>query len=214
MLSYRIIVIAIGLLATACVPIWQQKPQNFSNEDVFWQQRHPQLVQMETWSIRARTAIVQGKEGWNAGLVWQQYNDLYQIKIQGPFAQGGVSLIGNEEKVVLTMADGKQISSNNPDALLVEALDVQLPVNALRDWMRGIPYTKKTFESIEYDDEGKITHLTQQGWNIEFKRYVPFKQFLMPSKIFIKHDDQHLRLVISRWNLTTSEQASSWDLTK
>ncbi len=214
MLPYRILVITISLLATACVPIWQQKPQGISSVDIFWQQRHPELVQLKAWEIRARTAIVQGREGWNAGLVWQQYNGLYQIKIQGPFAQGGVTLIGDEQQVTLTMADGQQASSTTPDALITEVLDVHLPVNALRDWVRGIPYAQADFESIEYDDEGRITHLIQQGWHIEFKRYIPFKQYSMPSKIFIKHADQSLRLVISRWKLTTSEQASKWGLAK
>jgi len=196
----RILFVAlISLLVTACTPVWQQRPD--SSPESLWDARYQDLVQLDRWEIKGRTVITQGKEAWNAGLYWQEDRGTYQIRLLGPFAQGGVTLNGNEKQVTLTMADGKKSSSPSPEALIAETLGVHLPVSALRDWVRGIPYQSTNFKSIEYDNEGRITHLIQQGWDIKFLRYIPFENYSMPAKIFIKHNEFSLRLVISDWEL-------------
>ncbi|MDC9724599.1 MAG: lipoprotein insertase outer membrane protein LolB [Gammaproteobacteria bacterium] len=192
-------VISLVLISTvACVPVWQTKP-NISPESLF-ETRYKNLIELEQWKIKGRTVITQDKEAWNVGLRWQEDRGNYQIKLEGPFSQGGVTLEGKKGHVVLTTADGKKLSATNPEALLMEAAGWNLPVSALRDWVKGIPYRKETFESVNYDDKGRITTLVQQGWNVEFLRYVPFGSHSMPSKVFIKHPDLSLRLVITSWN--------------
>ena len=186
------------LSATACVPILQTKP-DISPESLF-ATRSKELVQLDRWKIKGRTMITQGSEAWSVGLRWQEDRGAYQIKLEGPFAQGGVTLDGDEEQVVLTMTTGEKIASTNPEELILEVVGWNLPVSALRDWVRGLPYEQQAIESITYDDEGRITHLVQQGWDIEFLRYMPFDSYSMPAKIFIKHPDLSVRLVISSWN--------------
>lgn len=191
-------VIAILLTATACAPLWQQRPA--SEPDLLWQLRYQALVQFDQWQLQGRTAITQGKEGWNAGLRWQENRGVYQIKIEGPFSQGGITLDGDASQAVLVMADGQKISAADPEVLIKEALGIQLPVSALRDWVRGIPYSSMNIDRLELDAEGQITHLVQQGWDISFLKYVPFGIYSMPAKIFIKNQDLSLRLAVTRWN--------------
>jgi len=186
------------LSITACAPILQTKPDT-SPESLF-ATRAKDLVQLDRWKIRGRTMITQGSEAWSVGLRWQEDRGAYQIKLEGPFAQGGVTLDGDEEQVVLTMTSGEKIASTNPEELILDVVGWNLPVSALQDWVRGLPYDKQSIESIKYDAEGRITHLVQQGWNIEFLRYMPFDRYSMPAKIFIKHPDLSIRLVISSWN--------------
>tara|TARA_R110002049_G_scaffold287640_5_gene469797 strand:+ start:1190 stop:1789 length:600 start_codon:yes stop_codon:yes gene_type:complete len=190
-------VIALLLTTTACAPLWQSRPA--SNPDLLWQQRHQALVQLDQWQLHGRTVITQGKEGWNAGLRWQENRGEYQIKIEGPFSQGGITLDGNDDQAILTMADGQKISAADPEVLIKAALGIQLPVSALRDWVRGIPYASLNINQLELDDEGQVTHLIQDGWDINFSKYVPFGIYTMPTKIFIKNQDLSLRLAVTRW---------------
>jgi len=185
-------------LTTACVPILQTKPTVSS--DKLFAARYKELTQLDQWKIKGRTVITQGSEGWNVGLRWQQDRDLYQIKLEGPFSQGAVILEGNGEQVVLTLNSGEKIAATNPEELILEVVGWNLPVSALRDWVRGLPYREKSIESVSYDDEGRMTHLVQQGWDVEFLRYVPFNDYSMPAKIFIRHPDLSLRLVINSWD--------------
>ncbi len=187
-----------GLLTTACVPIWQQRP--VVEPTTLWQQRQTALMLLEKWQINGRTVIRQGNEAWNAGLNWQQNNDHFQIKLSGPFAQGGVILDGDSNRVVLTMDDGSQIAAQTPEALLLEALKVHMPVSALRDWVRGLPYAAESVDEVRYDDQGRISYLKQDGWEIEYLRYVPFKGYSMPAKVFINHPELSVRVIVNDWD--------------
>ncbi|MDO7711100.1 MAG: lipoprotein insertase outer membrane protein LolB [Pseudomonadota bacterium] len=191
-------VIALSLIATACAPLWQQRPAN--EPDLLWQLRHKALVKFDQWQLQGRTAITQGKEGWNAGLRWQENHGAYQIKIEGPFSQGGVTLDGDDRQAVLTMTNGQKISATDPEVLIKEALGIQLPVSALRDWVRGIPYSSIKVDRLELDAQGQVTHLVQQDWDISLLKYVPFGNYSLPTKIFIKNQDLSLRLAVTRWN--------------
>ena len=167
--------------------------------DVLGQARQVELLQFNNWKIQGRTVIRNKQEAWNVGLRWQQNNNEFQIQLLGPFAQGGVSIEGDDKSVIMTLDDGQKLQSTNAEDLITKTLGVQLPINALRDWVRGLPHQQSKIELIEYDDKGQIIHLVQQGWDIDFKRYVPFKQYSLPSKIFITQTDRSLRLVITSW---------------
>jgi outer membrane lipoprotein LolB len=186
-----------SLVLTACTPIWQTRPD--ASPETLAQARKIELLQFNNWKIQGRTVIRNKQEAWNVGLRWQQQNDEFQIQLLGPFAQGGVSIEGNEKQVVMTLDDGQKLHSANAEDLITKTLGVQLPINSLRDWVRGLPHQQSKIELIEYDDKGQIIHLVQQGWDIDFKRYVPFKQYSLPSKIFITQPDRSLRLVITSW---------------
>lgn len=195
----RLVAIIVMLLtATACAPIWQQRPA--SSPDSLWQLRYQTLVQLDQWQLHGRTAITQGKEGWNAGLRWQENRGAYQIKIEGPFSQGGITLDGDASQAVLTMTDGQKISAADPEILIKEALGIQLPVSALRDWVRGIPYSSIDIDRLDLDVKGQVTHLVQQDWDISFSKYVPFGSYSVPTKIFIKNQELSLRLAVTRWS--------------
>jgi outer membrane lipoprotein LolB len=193
---FRVSLILLLITVTACKPIWYRAPKT---PEGMWQQRSPDLMILDKWAIKGRSAIVQGEEGWNVGLKWRQSLNNYQINLTGPFAQGGVVLTGDGKKVTLFLGDGQQISSSSPEALLEEHMNLKIPVSALRDWVRGLPYKNLEVDKVEYDSEGRITYLEQQDWQLKFLRYVPFEQYEMPAKIFIAHPGLSLKFIIQDW---------------
>lgn len=195
-IAFRFSLILLLITVTACKPIWYRAPKT---PEGMWQLRSPALMSLDKWAINGRGAIVQGQEGWNVGLKWRQSLENYQINLTGPFSQGGVVLSGNDKKVTLFLGDGQQISSSSPEELLEEHMDLKMPVSALRDWVRGLPYQKQQVDKVEYDTEGRITYLKQQDWEVKIKRYIPFEDFFMPAKVFIKHPDLSLKLIIQDW---------------
>jgi outer membrane lipoprotein LolB len=65
--------------------------------------------------------------------------------------------------------------------------------------VRGVPYSKVAVDKQELDEFGRLTRLEQAGWQIEFLRYMPFEQYSMPEKVFMKHADLSVRLIVSDW---------------
>jgi len=199
MLSYKSTLIAvIVLFISACSPL-QKRADIVINPDLAWQERQVQLRQLTTWEIRGRTAITQGKEAWNAGLNWHENAGHYHIKLMGPFSQGGIHLEGTPEQVILTLSDGEMIAAATPEALLTKAFELKLPISALRDWVRGLPYAGAPYQTLEIDDQGRLKYLEQQQWKVDYQRYETYGQQHMPSKLFISHPDFSVRLVINNW---------------
>lgn len=186
------------LVSTACVPVWQQRPQ--STQDMLWQSRHQQLQQLTDWEFKGRTLIRQGKEAWHAGITWSEKQGNYQIRLSGPFAQGGVLLEGNDRQVTLTLSSGEKLQAVSPEALLAESLGWSLPVSALRDWVRGMPDKRFDVTTMKLDEEGRLIDLAQADWQVRYLEYIPFKGHSMPAKIFMDHPELSVRIVISDWD--------------
>ena len=76
-----------------------------------------------------------------------------------------------------------------------------MPINGLRYWAVGqrIPDSPA---KLVLDASGRLANLIQAGWKIRYRRYVPVKGFVLPSKIFMDHKDLDIRIVIDRWQVT------------
>jgi len=140
---------ALSLLLTACAPLWQAKTTESPEQK--WQQQQQEIASLKDWRFRGRTAITQGREGWNAGITWQQQGDGFDIKLSGPFSQGGAELMGDAQQVTLTLDNGEQYSAQTPEQLLAKTLGWLLPVSALRDWVRGVPYKDASVYKYQLD---------------------------------------------------------------
>ena len=189
----------LSILIIACTPIWQTKSNDVDPQSLS-ELRTQKINQLTRWKIRGRTVILQDKEGVNVGLKWQEDNGRYIIKLEGPFSQGGVTLKGDENTVTLTTSDGQYYSANTPEELIEKVIGWNLPVSALRDWVRGLPSSEQEITSIEYNDKGQLTHLVQGEWEIQFLRYIPFEDMSMPGKVFIKHPELSVKLIIADWD--------------
>lgn len=188
-------------LTTACaqLQVWTgQTPKTAPERQ--WDVRYLELQQLDNWSFRGRTIITQGREGWNAGVYWREQRPSFSIRLSGPFAQGGVLLEGQAEQVTMTLSSGEQWSAETPEALLAEVLGWLLPVSALRDWVRGMPYAAMSIDEMHLDNQGRITRLQQASWQVSFEEYMPFSGQQLPAKVFIKHPDLSVRLVMNRWD--------------
>jgi len=194
------VVVTLSLSIFACAPIWQTRTTNNISPELLADLRADKIKQLTNWSLTGRTIITQNKEAINVGLRWQEYDDHYQIKLEGPFSQGGVTLEGRAHHVTLATSDGKHATATTPEQLIKNIVGWELPISALRDWTRGLPSLKQDISQADYNDKGQLIHLVQHDWNIQFLRYIPFEDMEMPGKIFIKHPDLSMRLIISDWD--------------
>lgn len=195
----QLFVILAVMLMTACTPFWQTKP--LEPAELIWQDRQTALKQMDDWSFRGRTVIRQDKEGWNVGVTWQQRQEDFNIRLFGPFSQGAVELQGDDKLVTMTFSDGETYSAATPEELLAEVLGWLLPVSALRDWVRGLPHASIKIDEKTLDEKGRLTTLSQAGWQVEFVDYAPLEGNDVPAKIFIEHPQLSIRLVMNGWKI-------------
>lgn len=188
------------MLLTGCMTA---PPTTTDDLNVRWQQRQTELLALTHWQFKARSSIRQDKESWQASLRWQQDSTDYEVQVLGPFSMGGLILKGDDQQVILTLADGQQWQAKAPEGLLKQATGWQLPISALRYWVRGLPATNLPLAKKELNDDAQIITMTQGEWQIKFPEYMKVKGKLLPRKVFIENSQLHLKMVIDKWQLGT-----------
>lgn len=164
------------------------------------------VAEFSEWQLDGRIALTHGDQGWHASLLWQQRPDGYQLKVSGPLGQGGFQLAGDKRGVVLVDAEGNASYARDGDALLLQATGWRLPVTGMHYWVRGLP-VPETEATRVYDESGRLSHLEQSGWSIDYQRYQLVDGTAVPAKMQLERDDIDVRLVINQWQLGPGAKA-------
>lgn len=158
-------------------------------------------AQLNRWQLQGRIAIATPEDTWTAKVYWQQQEQAYQLRFNNPVGQGVIRLEGNERQVVMQTADNKRFSAKDPDTLIAETLQVNIPVTQLNFWIRGVPSPQSSPNHYQLNAAGRLTSLQQNNWQIEYKRYIKVKQWYLPQKLFLENDRFQVKIVITRWQL-------------
>lgn len=168
--------------------------------DAAWQLHNEKLAELEAWDIEGRISLRFDDEAWHASLLWQQIDQVYHIRLFGPFGSGAIQLDGSPQSVTLTQ-DGQQLHSQDPQQLLLQRLGWRVPINGLRYWVIGQKMPDKP-ANFDLDQFGRLANLEQDGWKIRYRRYVSVNGYSLPNKIFMDSQRLDIRIVIDRWQIT------------
>lgn len=192
----RIYVVIFCVILSSCISM----PRLHSN-DPLWQQRNKKLENMQNWQLNARISVVDVNNAWSSGVIWQQQKREFQIVFNS--AAGGVMrLSGDHKQVLLETAEKESFTAENADKLIAQVLDVQLPVQNLYYWIRGLP-AKSKIELYSLNKDGSLQSLEQENWQIQFLSYTDLGELLLPERLYLQHPDYKVRIAINRWELTT-----------
>jgi outer membrane lipoprotein LolB len=182
---------------TSLPPVTLNNPESRQK----WIERSEQLNRLSTWRYSGRIALQVADEGWNANLLWSQYEGVYEIELRGPFGAGAVSILGSPWGVLVRNGDEPPELGESAQMLLHQKLGWLLPIEALEHWVLGAP-DPAADSSIDVDPEGRAVRLSQFGWTVEYKSYLPAAPgYELPRKIFARNENVGLRLVIDQWTL-------------
>lgn len=201
----RSAVLCLALLAGGCatVPSAHEAPAGAAG----WQRHEAALAGLKRWQLSGRLAIQTERESWSGSIRWSQDHDVYQIDFAGPFGQGASSLAGDLRRVVLKTSEGEIVGLDGPEALLQQRLGWQFPLSELQWWIIGLPSPVSPVEERRLDEAGRLAHLQQRDWSIDYRRYQPVGTLALPDKIFLTHDQLGLKLIIDEWSLTPADES-------
>ncbi|MCW8910276.1 MAG: lipoprotein insertase outer membrane protein LolB [Gammaproteobacteria bacterium] len=193
-----------AVMLSACAP-----PKKISltppNEQQ-WQQHQQQVSAIHQWNISGRMAIETADNGGQVDIFWQQEkNDIYDIRMIAPFGGGTSVLTSRPEGVTFTNGNGEQIVEQNADRLMERIEGWRFPVSGLRYWILGVPAPHNNARLINWNEQGYLNIMEQDGWRIEMLNYKQVGRYTLPKKIFISRldrDDLSVRMVIRKWGFT------------
>jgi len=187
-----------ALIVTGCATTLTVAPPTAELQQKF-ADRDRELAALNRWSFTGRIAVQATNDGWSGTIHWDQLDQNYSVDIRGPVGTGTARLTRTEQGSELRLSDERLFTGRDARALLVEHLDLDLPVDTLQLWMIG--RLNPTLEkSYELDDSGRLLRLRQSDWDIEYKRYTHVGKLDLPEKIFAHNAHAQFRLFVDEWS--------------
>ncbi len=196
LLSPSLVLLTCSILVS-CATVKQQT----LTEPAGWIAEQQQRQQIKIWEIRGRLGVQTESNGGSMDIIWKQSDEEFSIRLIAPLGAGTYLIQGDNEVADIRFPDGQKKVVNNIDEVFSSALEIELPANAVKDWIRGLPAKSLSVESISWNEQGLINRIKQSGWNVEMKKYTG-NDILLPHAIYLSSDDNDeldVRLVLRQW---------------
>lgn len=158
------------------------------------------------WSFEGRVAINNAGKGGNGRIEWQQDGRGYVVSLIAPVTRQSWRLIGDthSEAGRLEGLQGGPREGEDAEALLLAATGWDIPVNALAQWVRGLPAEGFPLRDRSYSAEGRLQRVEQAGWRIEYPLWFPAEgaQPSLPRRIEAQRDKASVRLIVDHWDFS------------
>jgi outer membrane lipoprotein LolB len=188
------VLLFVAVLISACVTSKSLELPELSD----WESRQNILVGVDEWEFDGRIGVSAGDEGFNGQLRWRQDGVVFRARINGPLGAGNVFNNGDRRKITVTDRQGTVTELHDAEAELRQMYGWTIPVTSLRFWALGIPDPASPAET-EFGEDGQLSTLRQQDWEVEFTQYREGGGQLMPRRLTAVNDDVKVRLVIDNW---------------
>ena len=193
----RLAVCLLCLIVASCATVKEQT----AIEPVGWVAEQQIRQQIKAWEIRGRLGVQTESNGGTLDIIWKQSDDDYSIRLMAPLGAGTYLVQGDSGFAEIRFPNGEKKIVNNVNDVFTSTLEVDLPVNALKDWIRGLPAKTLSVDDINWNEQGLLNKIKQSGWNIEMKKYSG-KKILLPHAIYLSRDDNielDIRLLLRQW---------------
>lgn len=174
------------------------------------QQHLATLANLKKYALKGRLGVVTAKQGFSGGIEWQHQSSNNQannnqasvdnIDVYSPVGGKIANINKNANEVTMTDQKGNSTRANDAESLTENMLGFQLPLSGLSDWAIGRP-TASNIEAAKWDEQGYLTSLKQDGWDISYENYSENNGYNLPNKVILKSEKVNLKLIIEKWTI-------------
>jgi outer membrane lipoprotein LolB len=176
-----------------------------SGKEALWEKRQQEFSKMASWDMKGKVAMRYKVDNWSFGVDWSQTGENNSvINIKNPFTGATVALLTQKNnKVTMKASDGKIYQDTNAERLLKKQAGIELPLEGLIYWARGITAPQYPKGSILLDAMGRPKQIIQANWVIKYRSYKGNAHNSLPRKIILtrKKDAVYVNLVAKKWKI-------------
>lgn len=158
-----------------------------------------ELAGLKRWRLEGRIAVQTPDDAWQASLAWDHDGRQDRLRVFGPLNQGTVSIVLQDDLILINQGDGNERISRDPDALLKEKLGFSIPLRSLRYWVLGVSAPGEASVEMEQYPDGRLKRLKQAEWSLDYERYRLWDRFMLPQKMLIQGRTLRLKLFADEW---------------
>lgn len=167
--------------------------------------RATQLLAMQHWKIEGKIAFITPQEKESAGISWRINEQIgtQQLNLNSYLGINVLDLTSEQSQHTIKF-DGKTYTGSNLPELIQSLTGLHLPVEALKFWLKSIPYN--TTDQILFDSTShlptKLTSLYQgELWQINYQQYKTIGAYPLATKMMITKDDLLIKIAINKWQV-------------
>jgi outer membrane lipoprotein LolB len=128
----------------------------------------------ESFSRTGRFAVnvsggVNGPHAVQGGFSWLDEGTVLRLDLANPLGNTLARVEVTSAGATLQRADGTRKFARNADALVAQVVGSPIPVEGLRDWLRG--RTDGGAHGVKTDAAGKVESFDENGWTVRLSRY-------------------------------------------
>jgi outer membrane lipoprotein LolB len=157
------------------------------------------IAAMHTWQVKGKLAIIATNHNLTTNFQWQQDKQNLMINFTNSIGFGTATLTNYNHYYQLVTSDGQTLTSDDLESLLVPKFGINLPINSLAYWLRGLADPQLKIDFQRKDAKNLVTNLTQQGWHIEYASYKAYNGIFLPCKIYLTTPKVRIKIFIINW---------------
>jgi len=167
-----------AMLVTACSPrvVLVDHPASL------WDVQVRKLQNIDSWQIKARMAVRSQRKGGQATVLWKRRQTRHDLDLYGPFGSGRLRLQQDTDQATLVDSKKHHYTDRNLQRLLYRRVGWQVPFSSLQYWIVGLSAPGKS-EKAQWDEQGRLRSLQQNGWQIQYSDYRTVDQYSLPGRL-------------------------------
>lgn len=203
----RLLLLALLASQTACTNI-RANQTTLPNKQLDVRAHLTQIASIRDFKIEGRLGVQSDKQGISGTVHWHHLKVSDEMNLYSPLGGKIAEILNDNNGVTLTTRNNQVFKAQDPESLTESTLGWRLPITKLSDWIVGRP-ANGAISNVKWDDDGKLKKFNQEGWEISYLEYKESNQVVLPSKMNIRNSKLNLRLIIDRWELSSTQEASS-----
>lgn len=153
------------------------------------------------WDLEGRIGLRSSGDSWQANLHWSHEARQDRLRLSGPFNQGLVSIVVQDDLILINEGEGVSHLAHDPDAYLRERLGFVVPLKSLRFWILGAPDPSQPvslLSSVEESSGG----FDQGAWKVRSRESQFVGGYKVPGRLEIEGQGIRLKIIIDQWKPT------------
>lgn len=196
--STYLLISAFFVFLNGCAVAPTQKPIANNQSSLVMHEAHLlTIAKITAFNLKGKIGVQANRNSFSGSLHWQHALETDHIALFSPLGSQVADIKKTQTFVTLTDNQGQAITEKNAEALTEKVLGWQLPLAGLSDWVLGRP-SQTGLSDREWDGDGKLIKLTQNGWQIEYMEYTKIDAYQLPVKMHLQHGNVKIKLVIQQ----------------
>ncbi len=192
-----------SIYLSGCATVTKTSPPSTANNispAVLHKQHMTQIASIEHFAMKGRFAIITKPKNHSARMHWQHSTEEDKINIYSPIGGKVANIIKTPTSVKLTDNSKKTLEAQDAESLTEQTLGFRLPLSGLSYWILGKPSDDSLVNMMQWDQNGRISALQQDGWDIQYKDYAEHSGYFLPRKVTLKNERLTIKLVTDKWS--------------